>query len=214
MELDEMKLAWQQVGAQLEQQRTLNLQLIRNHGLEKLRRGLRPLVWGQSLQLLIGAALATWAVTFWVSHTQVLHLLVCGLLMQGFGLLMIVSAARVLALVRHIDHGAPVTVIQHQLAELRKWRVSVEAPIDALVGSFIWIPALVMALAANGFDPWAAGLGRWAVITGAVSLGLVAMSIWVARRLGYGRQLENHAAGSSVLAAKAALDEITRFERE
>lgn len=214
MELDEMKLAWQEVGAKLEQQRTLHLQLIRNQGLDKLRRGLRPLVLGQSLQLLIGAALATWAVAFWVSHRQVLHLLICGLLMQGFGLLMILSAARVLELVRRIDHGAPVTVIQHQLANLRKWRVSVEAPIDALVGSFIWIPATVMAIASYGFDPWSAGLGRWAVVTGLASALTVGMVIWLARRLGYGRKLENHAAGSSVLAARDALDEIARFERE
>ena len=40
------------------------------------------------------------------------------------------------------------------------------------------------------------------------------MTIWLALRLGYGRRLENHAAGSSVLAAKNALDEIARFERE
>ncbi|HET9818446.1 MAG TPA: hypothetical protein VFP92_04700 [Rhodanobacteraceae bacterium] len=192
----------------------MNLQLIRNQGLDKLRRGLRPLVWGQSLQLLTGVGLATWAVTFWVSHTQVLHLLICGLLMQGFGLLMILSAARVLELVRRIDHGAPVTAIQHQLAELRKWRVSVEAPINALVGSFIWIPAIVMAFAARGLDPWSAGLGRWTVLSGVASLGVVAMALWLARRLGYGRNLENHAAGSSVLAAKSALDEIARFERE
>jgi hypothetical protein len=214
MELDEMRLAWRELGAKLEQQRTLNLRLIRNQGLDKLRRGLRPLVWGQSLQLLIGVALATWAVTFWVSHRQVLHLLVCGLLMQGFGLLMILSAARVLELVRRVDHGAPVTVIQHQLAQLRKWRVKVEAPIDAIVGSFIWIPAFVMAFASSGFDPWAPGLGRWAVLSGAASLGLVAMGIWLALRLGYGRRLENHAAGSSVLAAEDALDEIARFEQE
>lgn len=214
MELDEMKQAWQALGAKLEQQRTLNLQLIRNQGLDKLRRGLRPLVWGQSLQLLIGVALATWAVTFWLSHRQVLHLLICGLLMQGFGLLMIMSAARVLELVRRIDHGAPVTVIQHQLAELRKWRVSVEAPINALVGSFIWIPAIVMSLAAHGLDPWSPGLGPWAVLSGVASLGVVAMALWLARRLGYGRKLENHAAGSSVLAAKDALDEIARFGKE
>jgi hypothetical protein len=214
MDLDEMKLAWQALGAKLEQQRTVNLQLIRNQGLDKVRRGLRPLVWGQSLQLLIGVGLATWAVTFWVSHRQTLHLLVCGLLMQGFGLLMILSAARVLELVRRIDHGAPVTVIQHQLAELRKWRVSVEAPINAMVGSFIWIPAIVMSLAASGFDPWSPGLGRWAIFSSVAGLGVVAMTLWLARRLGYGRQLENHAAGSSVLAAKGALDEIARFERE
>lgn len=214
MELDEMKVEWQALGAKLEQQRTLNLQLIRNHGLDKLRRGLRPLVWGQSLQLLIGAGLATWAVTFWVPHRQTLHLLICGLLMQGFGLLMIMSAARVLELVRRIDHGAPVTAIQHQLAQLRKWRVSIEAPINVVAGSFIWIPAAVMAFAAHGIDPWMPGLAWWAVLSGVAGLGVAGMAIWLAGRLGYARKLEDHAAGSSVLAAQAALDEIARFERE
>lgn len=214
MELDEMKLAWRTLDHRLNQQQALSLQLLRDSRLDKLRRGLRPLVWGQSLQILIGLVFAVWAVTFWLRHLHVLHLLVCGLVMQGFGLLMIVSAARVLELIRRLNYAAPVTVIQHQLADLRAWRVRIEAPVNVGVGCFIWIPALVMSLATHGIDVWNAGMAWWAVSSALVGLGATALVVWLMRRFGFGHKLEAHAEGNSVQKAQAGLDEIARFERE
>lgn len=214
MELDEIRQAWRDLDRQLAEQRSLNARLFRESRLDKLQRGLRPLVWGQSLQIVVGTALAIWAVSFWVPHRGTFHLLVSGLLMQGLGLLMIISGARVLELVRRIDYGAAVATIQHQLADLRRWRVRVESPVNAIVGSFIWIPALIMSLAAHGLDPWGRGMLLWAVSSALVGMGGVAVAVWLARRHGFGPRLEAHAAGSSVQRALQALREIEQFERE
>ncbi len=214
MEIDDIRQAWKDLDRRLEQQHAEHLELRRETRLGALQRGLRPLVWGQSLQLLIGVALATWAVSFWIPHRHVTHLLVSGILMQALGLFMVISATRVLALVRRLDLGAPVAAIQHRLADLRHWRVRVEAPINAVVGSFIWIPALIMSLAAHGLDPWGPGMASWAGLSALVGLGVVAMVVWLARRHGYGARLEAHAAGNSVQRARQILDEIEQFERE
>jgi hypothetical protein len=42
----------------------------------------------------------------------------------------------------------------------------------------------------------------------------IVVVVWVMRRMGHGRKLEDLSAGRSVLKAQAELDEIARFERE
>ena len=56
MELDDMKLAWQTLDHRLQQQYALNVQILRDTRMETARRGLRPLAWGQLLQMAIGMA--------------------------------------------------------------------------------------------------------------------------------------------------------------
>ncbi len=214
MELDEMKLAWQVLDRRLEQQHALNLQLFRDGKLDKLRRGLRPLVWGQGIQMAIGVLLVGVAVAFWTTRLHVTHLLVCGLLVQAYGLLLIVFAARVLYLIQRIDHAAPVLLIQRQLADLRAWRVRVEAPMNAVLGCFIWIPVTWMNLAWYGIDLWSRWFMLWAVASGLVGLAGVMLVWWLMRRAGMARKIEDNAAGRSVQKAQAMLDEIARFERE
>ena len=214
MELDEMKQAWQVLERRLDRQHALQFRLFRDRQMDRFRGGLRPLVWGQSLQLLTGVAIAIWVGTFWVSHRAVAHLLVCGLLVQGLGLAMIIFAARVLVLVQQMDHAAPVATLQRQLADLRHWRVRVEAPINGIAGCFGWIPVLVMSLAAHGIDIWRVGLLHWALINSVVGLCALVLVVWLLRRAGFGARLEAHIAGRSVQRAQAALDDIGRFERE
>lgn len=214
MELDEMKLAWQTLGRQLERQHALNVQLFRDSRVDKLRRGLWPLVWGQIVQMVIGVLFAGVAAAFWIDHLHVLDLLVCGLLVHAYGLLLIVLAARVLYLVSRIDYASPVLAIQRQVATLRAWRVRVEAPINVVVGCFIWIPVLWMNLAWYGVDLWSPGFMSWTVSSSLVGLAACALVVWLMRRAGMGRKLEDNAAGRSVRQAEAVLDEIVRFERE
>jgi hypothetical protein len=214
MELDEMKSAWQVLDRRLEQQYALNLQLFKDGKLDKMRRGLQPLVWGQILQLAIGVVFVALAVAFWTSRLHVTHLLVCGLLVHAYGLLLIVFAARVLYFIQRIDHAAPVLVIQRQLADLRAWRVRVEAPINALLGCFVWIPVTWMNLAWYGIDPWSPKFMLWAVASSLVGLAGVVLVVWLMRRMGMQRKIEDNAAGRSVQKAEAMLDEIARFEHE
>ena len=57
MELDDFKSAWQTLDARLSRQDRLQLELLRERKLDNARRGLRSLVFGQSLQVLLGVGI-------------------------------------------------------------------------------------------------------------------------------------------------------------
>jgi hypothetical protein len=79
MELDDLKTAWQTLDRRLDAQTALNLHIFKDGKLDKARRGLQPLAWGQALQILCGVALIVWAVPFWSAHLDVSHLLLAGI---------------------------------------------------------------------------------------------------------------------------------------
>lgn len=214
MELDEMKLAWQTLGRRLDKQYALNLQLFRDGRMDKLRRGLRPLVWGQAIQMVIGLLLAGVAVAFWTSHGRVTHLLVCGLLVHLYGVLLIAFSARNLYLIQRIDYATPVLKIQRQLADLRAWRVRVETPVNAILGCFVWIPVMWMNFAWYGIDLWSRSFFYWSISSSLVGLAVVVLVVWLMRRAGMARKMEDHAAGRGLQKAEAVLQEIARFEQE
>ena len=214
MELDEMKLAWQALDHRLEKQHALSLQLFRDGRLEKLRRGLRPLVWGQAIQLLIGLLLIVWAVTFWSTHREPMHLAFCASLVLFYGLVLIIFAVRNLYLIHRVDYAAPVMVIQRQLAELRAWRVRVEAPVNAILGCFVWIPVTWMNLEWYGIDLWSRSFFYWSISSSFVGVVVVVAVVWLMRRAGMAKQIEDNAAGRGLQKAEAVLDEIARFEQE
>lgn len=216
MELDEMKLAWQAMHRQLEQQQALNLRLLTESRLDKVRHGLQPLFWGQATQIVAGLLIALMAVSFWIPRIAVVHFLMWGLVVHAFGILMIVTAARNMYLIRHIDFAAPVLDIQRRIANLRAWRVRVEAPLYAITWSFVWIPMVLMAIASAGVDPSvvAPQLAWYLLLSGFVSLGVVALVAWVFRRVGHRRWLENQLVGTSVRKAESMLDQIKSFQQE
>ncbi|MCX7514681.1 hypothetical protein [Frateuria sp. STR12] len=217
MELDEMKLAWQQLNQRLDRQQALNLRLYRERRLDKLRHGLRPLVWGQAIQIAFGVLFMLLGTAYWAGHLETLHRIVLGVTVQVFGIVMVAFAGRILHLVLEIDYTAPVLDIQRRLAQLRAWRVRIEAPVFAVVGSFVWIPLLLMEIHWEiGVDVWArwpAFVG-WLVICGWISLALVLMVVLLAHWTGRMRWITDNAAGKAVRKAEAALEEIACFERD
>jgi len=220
MELDEMKQAWQLLDRRLAQQQALNLRMLREGGMDRLRRGLWPLVWGQSLQIAFGVAAIFWGTRFWTAHSGVIRHVACGIAMQVFGILMVAFAGRLLHLVQGIDYASPVLEIQRRLARMRAWRVRVEAPVFAVLGAIIWVPVMLMLVQAN-FDRWngdyqdaAPWLAGHLVFSGVVSLALVLLAYALIRRAGHLRWMENNFAGAAVRRAEAVLEEIARFERE
>lgn len=216
MELDDMKLAWQALGRQWDAQQALNIQLLTERRLDKARHGLRPLFWGQLLQIAAGALVAMMAVSFWFPRIAVTHFLVWGLSVHVFGILMIATAARNLHLIKQIDYAAPVLDIQRRIAGLRAWRVHVEAPLYAVACSFVWIPLVLMAMAGSGVDPQdgASALTGYLLLSGFASLALVVLISWLIRRAGYRARLENSLAGGGVQKAEKMLEQIASFQQE
>lgn len=221
MELDEMKLAWQTLDRRLAQQQALHLQLYRDSRMDHVRRRLRPLAWGLLLQIPLGIALALWGISFWLGHLGDVGSMASGIAMQVFGTLAVIIPARTLAMVQGIDHAAPVLEIQRRIAHLRAWRVRVEAPVFAVLGSVIWIPALLMLAQYAGdhagvkvWDHVRPGFVVWLALSAAVSLAVVGLAYVVLRRLGLLRWLANQLAGKAVQRAEAELAAVMRFEQE
>lgn len=217
MELDDLKHAWKTLDRRLEQQGAINLQLLRDGRLERMRRGLRPLIWGQALQMLIGAAGMLWFAPFWVEHLHEPALLVCGLVMHAYCLGLVVVGALMLARIAHIDYAAPVLTIQRQLLTLRRTFVRG----GMLIGLPWWfLIAPLLAVLSNGAIFESASSTSWFWWQLAIGAAGLLATWWFHRwanrpqRAALGRTIEDGAAGGSIRRAEAALDELARFERE
>lgn len=216
MELDDMKAAWETLNQRLDAQAALNLHIYKEGKLDRLRRGLRPLVWGQAIQIVIGALVAVWGGSFWVDHRTVPHLLIAGLIVHAAGISMIALGALMEALIARIDYSAPVLTIQRQLAQLRKVYVHGGLAIG-LPWWLLWIPFLMVLIGYAGVDLY---LHARSVIWIGTAIGVAGLLAtwafvrWARNRPRLAGRLENSAAGGSINRAQAHLDEVARFERE
>ena len=216
MELDDMKAAWLELDRRLDTQAALNLHMFKEGKLDKLRSGLRPLRWGQSIQIVIGALIAMWGGGFWVDHRDVPHLLIAGLIVHAAGISMIALGALMLALMGRIDYSAPVLTIQRQLAQLRKVYVRGGLAIG-LPWWLLWIPFLMVLIGYAGVDlykhaPSVIWIGTAIGVAGLLTTW--AFMHWASNRPRLAQWLENSAAGGSINKSQAYLDEIARFERD
>jgi hypothetical protein len=217
MELDEMKFAWQALDRRLEQQHTLNLQLFRDRRLDKLQRGLRPLVWGQAIQIVIGVLGLLVLAPIWIAHWRDPAVLMAGVVTHAYCLGLIIVGAAVQAQVARIDYGAPVLAIQRQLLELRRTYAVWGAIVVGWPWWFLTAPLLVV-------------LTRGAIMVNApsviwIQLAMGAIGLFATwwffyrwsrhpERVAVACKLDDSTAGGSLRRAQAALDEIARFEQE
>ena len=217
-ELDDLKSTWQTLNQTLERQYSLNLHQFRERKLANFRSGFRPLVVGQTIQLICGALLTLFSGSFWVDHIRTPHLLIYGLLLHTYGIMLIVFAARDLLLIKQIDYSAPVLAIQKQIAELRAWHLRAGIWF-AIAGCFIWVPLMLIIFYKLGADVWAKSpsVVYWFVASSFVCLAIFYGLIHWSRRPGQEKlvgYLCDSSAGRALSRAQAVLDEIAHFERE
>jgi hypothetical protein len=217
MELDDMKASWALINQRLEQQQVLNLQIFKDNKLDRANRALRPLKWGQMLQIAAGAYFMLQWGPYWLAHRDATHLMICGMAMHAYGLMAVLTAARNLYLQSRLDYGVPVLEIQRRVAALRSWRLR-EALLYGVTGCVIWVPALLLGFASVGVDVWrnAPDVVLWNL---AASVGCIALLYGFVRfsRLP-GRErlrawLDDTVVGRSVRNTQALVEEIARFER-
>ena len=218
MEPDELKHIWQALGRQLERQEAINLQLFREKKLERARGSLRPLFWGQIVQILFGCLFLLLAVLFWSVGPHPLHVVVAGIVVHAYGIATIVLAGMTLGAIRGIDYSAPVVSIQKQLASLRRLYL-VNGMIAGLPWWFLWVLLLMVLAGLGGHDLYAqAPVMVWiGLAIGVVGLlGTWAFHRWSRSpvRAGLGRRLDDAAAGGSIRRMQGVLDEVAQFERE
>jgi hypothetical protein len=217
MELDDMKAAWALVNRQLEQQQALNLRMFKASTLDRAGKTLRPLWWGQVLQIIAGGYFMLTFAPYWVAHLGVAHLMVYGLVMHAYGLMLVLTAARNLYLQSQLDNVAPVLEIQRRLAALRNWRLR-EALLYGVTGCFVWIPFILLLLQKVGADVWvtAPSVVWWNIAASMACVAVLYCIVRVSRQPGRERLkawLDNSVVGRSVRKTEALVDEIERFER-
>lgn len=220
MELDDFKLAWQTLDRRLERQEALDLQLIRDNGLDRVRRGLRPLKWGQAVQILIGIAGVLLFAPFWIAHRHEPALLASGFVMYLYSLALIVFGAMIEGHIARIDYAAPVLAIQKRLLRLRRIYAVGGTLFLGLPWWFLYVPLMVVLVAmASGADLVHSAPAFVYAGLGVGALGLLASAgiyRWARRpaHAHWGRRLDDGAAGGSIRRAQAAAAEIARFERD
>ena len=199
MELDELKSAWAELDRRVA---VLEVAMPVRGAAAIVREELRPLCWGQSVQVVGGLLLALGAGSFWFDHRDAAGPLVAGLLLHIYGVSMIIAAARNLVLAVRASEDLPVLALQRRLATLKAWRIR-EGRWFGIVGCFMWVPMIIWAFAQLGVDIVAArpGFVAWNVVVAVVCLGAYVV---VSR-------LVSTPEGAAVRRARERLEEIARF---
>ena len=216
MELDELKSAWQSLDRHLQQHNALSLYTLRQGSTQRLRSSLRPLVWGQAIQMLIGGVGLLILAPIWIAHWQDIAVLICGLVLHAYCVGLIVVGAMVQTQIARIDYAAPVLAIQRQLLQLRRTYAVGGALVVGLPWWFLSAPLLVV-------------LSRGTIMTHAPSVIWIQLAIgaigllatawfyrWSQRpeRAQLARKLDDSATGGSIRRAQVEAENIARFERE
>jgi hypothetical protein len=217
IDFDDLKLAWRTLDRRLERQQALALLAFKDRQAQKARAHLRPLVWGQTLQILFAVVLIVAASRVWTAWWPVLHLRVAALGLHAYGVLLIVLASQTISLAGRIDYAAPVVGIQKQLAALRRWHVWCGLAVGP-VWWLLWMPCAMVAAALAGVDVFARAPGYFAswTVYGLAGLLLTLAAYWWSRGRwpALARYMDDAVTGESLRRARAVLDEVERFERE
>lgn len=218
MELDELKAAWHALDNRLAQHNRINLELYKEQKLEKARGGLRPLFWGQVLQLLLGIALIVLGVACWTRNTDVPGMLVAGIVVHAFGVITTVAAGITLGLMGSIDYSAPVLRIQKQMAMLLRF-YGINANACGAPWWVMWVLVVVAFAGLGQVDPHAA-TPAWIWISLAIGVvGLLAtwsFFFWKRRALAQPTRGDARVADGAdgIRRSQRILEEISQFEKE
>lgn len=218
MELDDFKSAWQSLDRRLQLDNTLKLHELRERKLDKTRGSLRPLFWGQVVQILFGIAFVLLASLLWMSQPTHASSIVAGVLVQAYGVLTIVAAGVVLGQIGNIDYSQPVLGIQKQLLRARTLYIR-SGMVAGLPWWFLWI-AILQTLAGLGDVDLLAKAP--ALVWSGYGIGIAGLLAtwwfhrWARRpqRAEFGRKMDDSLSGGSLRKALAQLDELQRFERD
>ncbi len=223
MELDELKAAWQSLDRRLEQQNAINLLLLKDDRTRRMRSSLRPLFWGQLLQMMFGLAFVLLASSLWIRAGSTpldlpWHVVLAGVFVHAYGVAAIALAGCTMGLIRTIDYSLPVLGIQKQLLKLRRFYI-INGMIVGLPWWFLWVPILMVLAGLAGADLYANAPSVVWIGMGVGIAGLLAT--WRFHRWSRSPQrprlakaMEDSVTGGSLRKAQAILGEISQFETE
>ena len=218
MELEELKSAWETMGQQLNRQTTINLALYTHQKITTLRSSLRPLLWGQALQLLMGILVILLAAVLWATKPAAIPVIVAGAIVHLYGIVCIIGAGVLLNGIRNLDYSGSVLDMQERLARIRRAYI-VSGIVLGLSWWFLWMPFLMVLLGLVRVNLYAHAPALVWLGTAVGIAGLAGM-LWL---YGYSRKpshdrlrqfVDNAVIGRSLQRAQAQLDEVRRFAQE
>ena len=215
MELDDLKSAWQSLDARLAQQNRLQLALLRDRGIDKARRNLRPLLFGMLLQGALGLFLILLGIACWKQNLDAPGLFASGIALHAFGVLHIALAGMVSGLALSLDYAAPVLSIQKRLRLLLRLQVFN----SNACGAPWWVLWVLVVIGFAGLSPNASAgpTPAWIWISLAVGvLGTALTWIWAARaaRKPQGLYARMDDGADGIRRSLKLVDELDRFEQE
>ncbi|MDE2407723.1 MAG: serine/threonine protein kinase [Xanthomonadaceae bacterium] len=218
MELDDFKSAWAALDRRLQLDNTLKLHALRERALDKARGSLRPLFWGQVVQILFGIPFILLASLLWMSQPAHASSIVAGVLVQAYGVLLIVAAGVVLGQLGNLDYSQPVLGIQKQLLRARTLYIR-SGMVAGLPWWFLWVAILQVLAGLTDVDLLANAPALVWLGYGIGAAGLFAtwwFHRWARRpeRAEFGRKIDDALSGGSLRRALAQLDELQHFERD
>lgn len=222
MEPDDLKTAWQSLEARMARSDAVQLALLRETRMGRVRSLLRPLVWGHALQVGFGIGLIVLGASCWTRNPDVTGLLAAGLIVHAFGVLTAVLAALNIVLATTLEPEAPVVRVQKRLSLLLRLTTLNGAACGA-PWAVMWLPVVVAFAGLGGRAQVGAATPPWILWSlGIGVLGTLLAWAWM-WRLHVRRGSES---GSDVSIARRAdgtdnirrsqrlVEEIARFERE
>ena len=218
MELDELKTAWETLNQQLKRDSAINLAIYTHQKLASMRSRLRPLFWGQMLQIFFGIAFLLLAAMLWSTKPKAVSVIVAGVVIHAYGIGCIVAAAIVMGAICNIDYSGSVLEIQDKLARARRGYI-MGGIVGGLTWWFLWLPLLMVLLALGHVNLYAHAPS---VIWSGLAVGVVGLAgtLWLyahSRKPGHDglrRFVDRAVVGSSLQRAQAQLNEIRQFAQE
>lgn len=225
MELDEMKLAWQELDRRIERNEALQAGLRRELSIDRARSALRRWLWLPVTELAISVLAAWLSGGFLAANGSRLLVAPAGALPALVLLILAVTGSaisvRQIVSVATIDYAAPVLAIQRQLVKVRCLRIRLTQ-----VNLLLWLPLWPVFMAflvqyGYGYGIYTQFRMHWLAANMIFGLALALLLVWIARRYGEAlarwrllRKLSDEIAGRQLVVASMRMEELTRFDRE
>lgn len=213
-----MKLAWEALNQQMKRDSAINLAIYTHQKLVTARSTLRPLFWGQMLQMFFGIAFLLLAVALWSTKPHAASVIIAGVVIHLYGIGCILAAAIVMGAIHNIDYSGSVLGIQEKLARVRRAYI-ISGLVCGLTWWFLWIPVLMVLLALVGVNLYAHAPS---MIWGSMAVGVVGLAgmLWLyaySRKPGHDRLrrfVDQAMVARSLQRAQAQLNEVRQFAQE
>jgi len=218
MDLDDLKLRWQELDRRLDDNLRLHASLMRGQGLDRMQTALERLVPGVVVELALSVIAVMWLASRVAERIDAPRFALPAALLFLGSLALVISGVGQLARIRAVDHGAPVVELQRRLDRLRVLRIA-ETGWVFLLAPLAWTPLLIVGLDALHVDAYQLLGTTYLLVNLLATLAWVVGAYVVARRFADRagrsprvRRFLDAIAGRSLAAARAQVDALAAFE--